>query len=116
MLGTTVFDRFLDENGLRDFAINCPDDDALLERFRAAAFPADALHDLGSYLARVHEPIAVRSSSLLEDSQYQPFAGVYDTVHAAEQQGEPATRLAQLVARDQARLRLDVHASAPRAT
>jgi CheY-like chemotaxis protein len=96
VLGTTVFDRFLDENSLRDFAINCADDDGLLERFRSAPFPADALHDLGSYLSRVREPIAVRSSSLLEDSQYQPFTGVYDTVMLTNQ-GELPKRLERLV-------------------
>ena len=50
-----------------------------------------------SYLARVHEPIAVRSSSLLEDSQYQPFTGVYDT-YMLTNQGEPRKRLERLVA------------------
>lgn len=96
VLGTTVFDRFLDENGLRDFAINCLDDDELLERFRVAPLPEDVLRELDSYLARVHEPIAVRSSSLLEDSQYQPFTGVYDTVMLTNQ-GEQAKRREQLV-------------------
>ncbi|HEX7529462.1 MAG TPA: PEP/pyruvate-binding domain-containing protein, partial [Thermoanaerobaculia bacterium] len=96
VLGTTVFDRFLDENSLRDFAINSVDDDELLERFRSAPFPRDALHDLSSYLSRVKEPIAVRSSSLLEDSQYQPFTGVYDTVMLTNQ-GELPERLERLV-------------------
>lgn len=95
VLGTTVFDRFLDENSLRDFAINCPDDDELLARFHATPFPEDALHDLRSYLSRVREPIAVRSSSLLEDSQYQPFTGVYDTVMLTNQ-GELPRRLERL--------------------
>lgn len=96
VLGTTVFDRFLDESSLRDFAINCPDDEEILERFRAAPFPREVLHDLGSYLSRVREPIAVRSSSLLEDSQYQPFTGVYDTVMLTNQ-GELPKRLERLV-------------------
>lgn len=96
VLGTTVFDAFLDESALRDFAINCTDDDELLERFRTAPFPREALHDLGSYLTRVGEPIAVRSSSLLEDSQYQPFTGVYETVMLTNQ-GELPDRLERLV-------------------
>jgi len=96
VLGTTVFDTFLDASALRDFAINCANDDELLERFRTAPFPREALHDLGSYLARVREPIAVRSSSLLEDSQYQPFTGVYDTVMLPNQ-GELPDRLECLV-------------------
>ncbi|MGA7992886.1 MAG: PEP/pyruvate-binding domain-containing protein [Thermoanaerobaculia bacterium] len=96
VLGTTVFDRFLDDNALRDFAINCVDDAELGERFRSAPFPREALHDLESYLSRVREPIAVRSSSLLEDSQYQPFTGVYDTVMLTNQ-GELPKRLERLV-------------------
>jgi CheY-like chemotaxis protein len=96
VLGTTVFDRFLDENSLRDFAINCADDDELLDRFRRAPFPREALHDLSSYLTRVKDPVAVRSSSLLEDSQYQPFTGVYDTIMLTNQ-GDLPTRLERLV-------------------
>ena len=96
VLGTTVFDRFLDENALRDFAINCPDDDELLERFRSAPLPGEVLHDLGSYLSHVEGPIAVRSSSLLEDSQYQPFTGVYETVMLTNR-GELRHRLERLV-------------------
>ena len=96
VIGTNVFDAFLDTNSLRDFAINCAGDDELHERFGTASFPLEILHDLGSYLARVREPIAVRSSSLLEDSQYQPFTGVYDTVMLTNQ-GDLPTRLARLV-------------------
>ena len=79
VLGTDVFDRFLDENDLRDFAIECDDDAEIDRRFRGARFPEEAGRDLLAFLERVRWPLAVRSSSLLEDSQYQPFTGVYET-------------------------------------
>ncbi len=80
VLGTDVFDRFLDDNDLRSFAIDCQDDAELWRRFEAAPFPAEAERDLKVFLESVRQPLAVRSSSLLEDSQHQPFTGVYDTL------------------------------------
>jgi len=79
VLGTDVFDAFLEENGLRDFAIEEPDDAAIRERFLAARFPDEASRDLTALLEHLTRPLAVRSSSLLEDSRYQPFTGVYET-------------------------------------
>lgn len=80
VLGTDAFDRFLQENDLRHFAIDCEDDRELWWRFREARFPEDVERDLEAFLRKVRWPLAVRSSSLLEDSQHQPFTGVYDTV------------------------------------
>ncbi len=80
ILGTEVFDQFLDENDLRTFALNCTDDEELTRRFvEAESFPEDILGELAAFLDLMHTPLAVRSSSLLEDSQYHPFAGVYRT-------------------------------------
>jgi CheY-like chemotaxis protein len=79
VLGTDVFDRFLDENDLRHFALACEDDEEIERRFLAAALPEDAERDLQSFLAQARDPLAVRSSSLLEDSQHQPLTGVYET-------------------------------------
>lgn len=79
VLATDVFDRFLEENDLRDFAMETDDDAAIERRFLAARFPEDARGDLAALLPRLTGPLAVRSSSLLEDSQYQPFAGIYET-------------------------------------
>jgi CheY-like chemotaxis protein len=79
VLGTEVFDRFLEENHLRDFAINCDSDGRIARAFSAASLPGDVTERLGAYLTLARDPVAVRSSSLLEDSRYQPFAGVYDT-------------------------------------
>jgi CheY-like chemotaxis protein len=79
VLGTDVFDQFLEENDLRDFAVQCEDDHEIGRRFEGARFPEAAEADVAAYLHRVRYPLAVRSSSLLEDSR-QPFTGVYDTL------------------------------------
>jgi hypothetical protein len=96
VLGTDVFDRVLDAGGLRAEALASTDDRALLDRFRAAPFPDDVLEGLAAFLGLARYPLAVRSSSLLEDSPYQPFSGVYETVMLANR-GEPDTRLAYLL-------------------
>ena len=83
VLGTDIFERFLDDNDLRYFAIECEDDTEIQRRFRAARFPEEAERDVAAFLERVTWPLAVRSSSLLEDSQHQPFTGVYDTLMLA---------------------------------
>jgi CheY-like chemotaxis protein len=79
VLATDVFDEFLDLNRLRDAAIDLDDDEAIRARFEAGELPEEVRLDLLAFLERVNEPLAVRSSSLLEDSRYQPFSGVYET-------------------------------------
>ncbi|MBI5476435.1 MAG: histidine kinase [Ignavibacteriales bacterium] len=80
VIGTDVFDQFLEENNLKDFAFNCPDDREITKRFlEAPRFPEEILGELAAFLSIVRTPLAIRSSSLLEDSQYHPFAGVYET-------------------------------------
>jgi DNA-binding NarL/FixJ family response regulator len=76
---TGVFDAFLDQRGLRDVAFGCDDPGELARRFDEVPFPVEARRDLATYLDRVRVPLAVRSSSLLEDSQHLPFTGVYAT-------------------------------------
>ena len=98
VLASDVFDQFLDENGLRDFAIETDDDAAIRRRFHAAAFPEETARDLDAFLRAAPYPLAVRSSSLLEDSQYQPFAGVYDTYMLPNNHGSQAIRFSQLLA------------------
>ncbi|HET9232789.1 MAG TPA: PEP/pyruvate-binding domain-containing protein, partial [Candidatus Eisenbacteria bacterium] len=78
-LGTDVFDQFLDENNLRDFAMRETNDAAILGAFMEAKFPKRPLSELIDFLKLCTYPLAVRSSSLLEDSPYQPFAGIYVT-------------------------------------
>jgi hypothetical protein len=91
-LATDVFDRFLDDNDLRGFALHDANDDAAIERrFLAARFPQDVREDLAAFLAEVDYPLAMRSSSLLEDSQQQSFTGVYETFMLGnERHGRPS--------------------------
>jgi CheY-like chemotaxis protein len=89
VLATDVFDQFVAENNLLDFALHCEDDDEIQRKFLAAPLSASLNNDLRSFLAEVSHPLAVRSSSLLEDSQYQPFTGVYETFMLGNQQANP---------------------------
>jgi len=98
VLGTDVFDRFLADNDLLDFAFRTKNDKVLARRFLEARLPDDVLADLTAFLEQVRWPLAVRSSSLLEDSQYQPFTGVYDTLMLANQHTDARVRLERLVA------------------
>ena len=97
VLATEVFDQFLEANELRDFAIECDDDDALAERFRSAGFPATIQQQLADLAQLMNYPLAVRSSSLLEDSPYQPFAGVYETVMLPNDEPDRVRRLLDAV-------------------
>ncbi len=96
VLGTDVFESFLDQNDLRSFAIECEDDELIVRRFRAAPFPERVGLDVAAFLEKASWPLAVRSSSLLEDSAHQPFTGVYDTLMLANDGWSLADRL-QLV-------------------
>ena len=80
VLSTDIFDEFMDHNNLYSVALSDLSDDEILNRFINAELPGRVYQDFYAYLAvsRNH-PIAVRSSSKLEDSHYQPFAGVYST-------------------------------------
>jgi len=98
ILGTDVFDQFLDENDLRDFALHSEDDQAILDRFvDAGKFPDQVMRKLASFLKIVNTPLAVRSSSLLEDSHVHPFAGVYKTYMLPNIHTDPFVRLLELV-------------------
>lgn len=98
VLSTDVFDKFLEENNLLNFALHTEDDKELTARFLAAEkFPYEAVKELSVFLEKVHSPLAVRSSSLLEDSQGQPFAGVYETYMVPNNHPNPEIRLFQLI-------------------
>jgi hypothetical protein len=96
VLATDVFDQFVTENNLLDFALNCDDEGEIQRRFLEAPLSIALTEDLKSFLAEVTHPLAVRSSSLLEDSQYQPFTGVYETFMLGNQEADPDARLAAL--------------------
>ena len=97
VLATDAFDQFLRENNLLDFAIHSTDDAEIERRFLAASLPLSPREDLRAFLAEVRYPLAVRSSSLLEDSQYLPFTGVYETFMLANQDPDLDMRLQQLI-------------------
>ena len=80
VLSTDIFDEFMDHNNLYSIALSDLSDDEILNRFINAELPGRVYQDFYAFLAvsRSH-PIAIRSSSKLEDSHYQPFAGVYST-------------------------------------
>jgi len=80
VLGTDIFDEFMDNNNLYSVALSDLSDDEILNRFINAELPGHVYQDFYAFLAVSRNyPIAVRSSSKLEDSNYQPFAGVYST-------------------------------------
>ena len=79
VITTEYFDRFILENGLR-YVINSDISDAeILSEFVASNLPTDLIEALRAFIRVVRKPLAVRSSSKLEDSYYQPFAGIYST-------------------------------------
>ena len=98
VVGTMIFDQFLEENDLGRFAFECDDDDELVRRFAAARLPEETERDLEAFLERARYPLAVRSSSLLEDSRNQPFTGVYETLVVANDRGSTAERRVRLSA------------------
>jgi len=76
---TDIFSEFMEMNQLYALALSDSDDQLILESFLNSGLPDRLVRDLDSFLSVVHTPLAVRSSSLLEDSHYQPFAGIYAT-------------------------------------
>lgn len=79
VLCTDIFDEFMADNRLYPTALSDAPDDEILEHFLAAKLPERLNDDLLALFEVVDRPLAVRSSSLLEDSHYQPFAGIYST-------------------------------------
>ncbi len=98
VLATDVFDSFLEENDLLNFAINETDDQKIIARFlESEKFPSEVILKLIEVLSLIKTPLAVRSSSLLEDSQFQPFAGVYQTYMIPNKDNDLDTRLDELI-------------------
>ncbi|MCF0164079.1 MAG: phosphoenolpyruvate synthase, partial [Bacteroidales bacterium] len=78
-ISTDYFDRFIEDNGLQYVISKEVDDDTLLSEFINSTIPADLISKLKVFVSTCRKPLAIRSSSKLEDSHYQPFAGVYST-------------------------------------
>ncbi len=96
VVGTQVFDDFIALNDLHRFVADGVLDQGVAESFCRARFPETASHDLASLVRNIRFPIAVRSSSLLEDCQARPFAGIYKTFMLPNNHFDPRVRLKQL--------------------
>ena len=79
VLCTDIFDKFMESNGLYEVALSDIPDEEILRHFLHGRLPESLADDLMSFMEVVNAPVAIRSSSLLEDSHYQPFAGIYST-------------------------------------
>ena len=79
VLCTDVFDQFMEQNNLYQIALSDASDEDILQHFMRAQLPDSLIADFFTFFEAVKSPIAIRSSSLLEDAHYQPFAGIYST-------------------------------------
>ncbi len=95
---TDGFDAFITENDLKHFATHEASDEQVTEAFLRAAFPQAVADDLRAYLARMTYPLAVRSSSLLEDAKFRAYAGLYRTIMLPNDHPSLDLRLKQLLA------------------
>jgi hypothetical protein len=93
---TDVFTDFMDKNQLYDIANSDSSDDSIAHVFQNAELPFNILGDLRSLVEKVTTPLAIRSSSLLEDAAFQPFAGIYSTKMIPNHQHEPGLRFQKL--------------------
>ena len=97
VITTDAFDAFLQLNRLQALALEELSDAAIAARFRATAFPDLLTAQLSAFLKAAKNPLAVRSSSLLEDARFKSYAGLYHTCMLANDHPDPAIRLAQLL-------------------
>ncbi len=97
VIATGVFDAFMERNGLYDVALSDLPDDRIALAFQEADLPAEIVGDLRALVEGVRLPLAVRSSSLLEDALFRPFAGIYATKMIPNNQTDPATRFKKLI-------------------
>jgi hypothetical protein len=97
ILCTDVFDAFMERNHLSEAALRDLADDRLAYTFQKADLPFEVLGDLRSIVERVHTPLAIRSSSKLEDTQHEPFAGIYHTKMIPNDEYDPDVRFRQLI-------------------
>ncbi len=96
VISTEIFELFVSKNNLRSLLKKNLSDDEVSQRFLKAKLPEDLLKNLRTYLKQVKYPLSVRSSSQMEDSHYQPYAGLYRTYMIPNNDPELFTRLTQL--------------------
>jgi len=93
---TDVFDAFMERNGLREIAASAESDDHIAHAFQRADLPVEIVGDLRALIKQVTTPLAIRSSSMLEDSLNEPFAGIYETKMIPNNQLDPDIRFRKL--------------------
>ncbi len=96
VLTTDIFDEYMEENKMYDFALSDASDNDIVKKFAAAKAPFRMKKYIAQIIDFFDRPLAVRSSSLLEDSHYQPFAGVYSTYMIANNHEDKEVRVEQL--------------------
>lgn len=96
VVGTDVFDDFMKSNGLSGLALSDVSDAECAAAFLRGKIPPSIMGDLRRFAERIESPLAVRSSSLLEDSHERPFAGIYRTYMLANSDPDPEVRLRQI--------------------
>jgi CheY-like chemotaxis protein len=97
VITTEGFDAFVEQNDLKRFSKSDAPDEEIAAAFCKATFPQWIADDLKAYLASITYPLAVRSSSLLEDAQFRAYAGLYRTYMLPNDHPDLDTRLAQLI-------------------
>ncbi len=97
VLSTEGFDAFVNENSLKELATADLSDEEITRLFLAAHFPGSLVGDLELFIRQARYPLAVRSSSLLEDAQFQPFAGIYKTYMLPNTHRNRSIRLERLI-------------------
>jgi hypothetical protein len=98
VVSTDGFEAFVAQNRLQRFGLEDYPDHEVKEAFLRAEMPEWLRSELKAYLAQVKHPLSVRSSSLLEDAQFQPYAGLYHTYMIPNNHPDPSVRLRQLIA------------------
>ena len=96
VIGTDAFDAFLRDSALLDLGLSGVPDAAIAHAFQRAPLPPTIAGDLRALVESVRQPLAVRSSSLLEDALHGPFAGVYATKMTPNDQHDADTRFRRL--------------------
>jgi CheY-like chemotaxis protein len=97
VLSTEGFDAFINQNNLKELATADLSDEEITRLFLAAHFPKSLIGDLELFIQHARYPLAVRSSSLLEDAQFQPFAGIYKTYMLPNNHRDRSVRLERLI-------------------
>jgi hypothetical protein len=94
---TDMFDLFMERNDLYEISYSDLPDDRIAHAFQRADLPFEMLGDLRAIIDQMHTPLAIRSSSLLEDAVHAPFAGIYATKMIPNNQHDPDARFRKLV-------------------